>query len=128
VLLRGNRSDTLPTAQAPVAQLDRALPSEGKGQRFESPRARHNFNDLAHKLKVPSWSGKQWVSRAAESSGNKMQLERLGQPVPDTWRVQVSYAAARVLRSTHDTEGERLPWASARSQASRDPVVTCYWA
>ncbi len=27
-------------AQAPVAQLDRALPSEGKGQRFESPRAR----------------------------------------------------------------------------------------
>ena len=25
---------------APVAQLDRALPSEGKGQRFESPRAR----------------------------------------------------------------------------------------
>ena len=27
-------------ADAPVAQLDRALPSEGKGQRFESPRAR----------------------------------------------------------------------------------------
>ena len=27
--------------KAPVAQLDRALPSEGKGQRFESPRARH---------------------------------------------------------------------------------------
>jgi hypothetical protein len=27
--------------EAPVAQLDRALPSEGKGQRFESPRARH---------------------------------------------------------------------------------------
>ena len=26
---------------APVAQLDRALPSEGKGQRFESSRARH---------------------------------------------------------------------------------------
>jgi hypothetical protein len=30
-----------------------------------------------------------------EGSGNKMQLERLGQPVPDTWRVQVSFAAAR---------------------------------
>ena len=43
--------------QAPVAQLDRALPSEGKGQRFESPRARHNFNDLANS--VPSFaSGK----------------------------------------------------------------------
>ena len=27
---------------APVAQLDRALPSEGRGQRFESSRARHS--------------------------------------------------------------------------------------
>src|SRR3546814_14220940 len=27
--------------QAPVAQLDRALPSEGRGQRFESSRVRH---------------------------------------------------------------------------------------
>ena len=26
---------------APVAQLDRALPSEGRGQRFESSRVRH---------------------------------------------------------------------------------------
>ena len=31
---------------APVAQLDRALPSEGKGRAFESRRARHDFNDL----------------------------------------------------------------------------------
>src|SRR3546814_21156877 len=28
--------------QAPVAQLDRALRSEGRGQRFESSRVRHN--------------------------------------------------------------------------------------
>src|ERR1700677_2792110 len=28
--------------QAPVAQLDRALPSEGRGHRFESCRARHS--------------------------------------------------------------------------------------
>ena len=33
--------------EAPVAQLDRALPSEGKGRVFESRRARHDFNDLA---------------------------------------------------------------------------------
>ena len=33
-------------AQAPVAQLDRALPSEGKGQRFESPRARQILQQL----------------------------------------------------------------------------------
>ena len=33
-------------AQAPVAQLDRALPSEGKGRTFESSRARHR--QLSH--------------------------------------------------------------------------------
>ena len=31
---------------APVAQLDRALPSEGRGHRFESCRVRHSFNML----------------------------------------------------------------------------------
>ena len=30
--------------QAPVAQLDRALPSEGRGQRFESSRVRQKNN------------------------------------------------------------------------------------
>jgi hypothetical protein len=33
-------------SQAPVAQLDRALPSEGKGHTFESCRVRHFFNRL----------------------------------------------------------------------------------
>lgn len=28
---------------APVAQLDRVLPSEGKGRTFESSRVRHRF-------------------------------------------------------------------------------------
>src|SRR6185312_13510642 len=36
---RANRLNDGP--QAPVAQLDRALPSEGKGHTFESCRARH---------------------------------------------------------------------------------------
>jgi hypothetical protein len=31
---------------APVAQLDRALPSEGRGHKFESCRARHKINHL----------------------------------------------------------------------------------
>jgi hypothetical protein len=35
--------------RAPVAQLDRALPSEGRGQGFESLRARHDFKDLTEK-------------------------------------------------------------------------------
>lgn len=32
--------------KAPVAQLDRALPSEGRGQRFESSRVRHYTPEL----------------------------------------------------------------------------------
>ena len=35
--------------EAPVAQLDRALPSEGRGQGFESLRVRHNIKDLANR-------------------------------------------------------------------------------
>ena len=37
---------------APVAQLDRALPSEGKGHTFESCRVRHKVNDLAKRSDV----------------------------------------------------------------------------
>jgi hypothetical protein len=42
-------------AQAPVAQLDRALPSEGRGHRFESYRVRHLYNKiriLLHMLRL----------------------------------------------------------------------------
>ena len=31
------------TSRAPLAQLDRALDSDSKGQRFESSRARHSY-------------------------------------------------------------------------------------
>src|SRR2546428_4199994 len=41
-LPRGERSAN-DLFSAPVAQLDRALPSEGRGRRFESSRARHLF-------------------------------------------------------------------------------------
>ena len=34
-------------AYAPVAQLDRALPSEGRGQRFESSRVRQSYFSIA---------------------------------------------------------------------------------
>lgn len=36
--------------RAPVAQLDRVLPSEGRGRTFESSRARHKFNGLDRKI------------------------------------------------------------------------------
>jgi hypothetical protein len=35
------------TRTAPIAQLDRVLPSEGKGHWFESSWVRHKINDLA---------------------------------------------------------------------------------
>ena len=41
-------------APAPVAQLDRALPSEGRGHRFESCRVRHKISDLAENYGIPS--------------------------------------------------------------------------
>ena len=37
-----------PLRQAPVAQLDRALPSEGRGQRFESSRVHHYIAILSY--------------------------------------------------------------------------------
>ena len=36
--------------RAPVAQLDRVLPSEGRGHTFESCRARHELNGLDRKI------------------------------------------------------------------------------
>jgi hypothetical protein len=38
--------------EAPVAQLDRALPSEGKGHTFESCRVRHIFLNMATNILV----------------------------------------------------------------------------
>ena len=35
------------SSSAPVAQLDRALPSEGRSREFESRRARHEIKGLA---------------------------------------------------------------------------------
>ena len=39
--LGGNAANLQSRELAPVAQLDRALPSEGRGHRFESCRVRH---------------------------------------------------------------------------------------
>ena len=56
-------SRPLSRRNAPVAQLDRALPSEGRGQRFESSRARHDFNSLTKRRQLTRLLGKLWVSR-----------------------------------------------------------------
>ena len=41
--------DALKMNIAPLAQLDRALPSGGKGQRFESSKARHSLRSFCTK-------------------------------------------------------------------------------
>jgi hypothetical protein len=45
------------TGKAPVAQLDRALPSEGKGQKFESSRARHFPRNMPTPPVSPNFDG-----------------------------------------------------------------------
>jgi hypothetical protein len=42
-------------ADAPIAQLDRALPSEGKGQRFESSWVRHFFLQAINFIEILVW-------------------------------------------------------------------------
>src|SRR5690606_36751644 len=43
---------------APVAQLDRVLPSEGRGHRLESCRARHSCPRASAPLDIPAISGR----------------------------------------------------------------------
>lgn len=50
------------SAQAPVAQLDRALPSEGKGHTFESCRVRHLSKLFKRSPLSAMLAGKHWVS------------------------------------------------------------------
>ena len=45
----------LATLNAPVAQLDRVLPSEGRGRTFESSRARQLHTTLGTSNEVPSF-------------------------------------------------------------------------
>ena len=43
-------------SHAPVAQLDRVLPSEGRGHRFESCRARQSFQSLIRSRRHEDWA------------------------------------------------------------------------
>ena len=59
-----HRINRLNEPHAPVAQLDRALPSEGKGHTFESCRVRHCLN-LMHQRLIPLMVGSQKLLRTA---------------------------------------------------------------
>ena len=60
--------NTIPLA--PVAQLDRALPSEGRGHRFESCRVRHFFNDLGGDIFFLSTVGNQLATTGSVFKGS----------------------------------------------------------
>src|SRR5690606_38727324 len=67
---------------APVAQLDRALPSEGKGHTFESCRVRHLFQGL---------SGPKRLSR-------NQSVTPVSQETDELWRLSVSVATVGKCR------------------------------
>jgi hypothetical protein len=87
---RGHRAVIIPRLlRAPVAQLDRALPSGGRGQRFESSRARHKINGLESTPKglgssvptlCPSLEDCRRVSAAAMTSALRSDCSRRGLP------------------------------------------------
>ncbi len=54
------RRSGIESRQAPVAQLDRALPSEGKGRVFESRRARQRFQSLTFTWALASGVASRW--------------------------------------------------------------------
>ena len=82
---RANRLNGGP--QAPVAQLDRALPSEGKGHTFESCRVRHSFN-LMYQLLIS------WIL------GFQKRLGRAGHTLVTTEELFNGYAFAMSTRNS----------------------------
>src|ERR1700730_13393491 len=65
---------------APVAQLDRALPSEGRGREFESRRVRHIFNKLESIFAfcVPAVSRRRGLAGAIMCRGRRLRGENGG--------------------------------------------------
>src|SRR3954454_6416632 len=89
----------MPAKNAPVAQLDRALDYESRGQEFESLRARHRHqNPLFH----GNNSITQWLRPAAlVSSGGINDACWNGSDQERTWRLPCAPEGAEVARSSH---------------------------
>ena len=72
--------------RAPVAQLDRVLPSEGRGRTFESFRARHKIKGLGH-FRVAFFLGAESLRKnAAARRIALLELPRPGPGVDDAQR------------------------------------------
>jgi hypothetical protein len=67
---------------APVAQLDRALPSEGKGHTFESCRVRHIYKYLDRSFPHPQCAGYQMATKPSKKVTQVRALDRLDDDFP----------------------------------------------
>ena len=68
---------TFASHEAPVAQLDRALPSGGKGQRFESSRARHSNSALLQITQYIAFSAQFQKSAMSVQISGSQNLHRI---------------------------------------------------
>ena len=98
--------------QAPVAQLDRALPSEGKGRTFESSRARQflpqNQND---RLRI-GYPGRfrQSVGTVLAQLGEEV-MATIRQKGPEQWHAQVRRTGWPPVTETLRTRKDAEAWA-----------------
>jgi ferredoxin len=95
-------NDWRPSFSAPVAQLDRALPSEGRGHKFESCRARHFVWTATHRA-PHGWSRS---SRRGQPD-HCMQTCPSGEPMaPVLSSMRAAGASSATVRHDGDFEGE----------------------
>ena len=87
-----------PAHAAPVAQLDRALPSEGRGHRFESCRVRH--------FRLSGW----------------LDVHRPGAKIPYLGKHQIGSGVVQ-LRGVGDVGGTRVPGVDGLAEMFGFPVA-----
>src|SRR6056297_2693769 len=101
---RPDRYHCRPFDKAPVAQLDRALPSEGRGRRFESCRARQFSCFISTPYERHSCTAVAVILRLWEICGRN----------PRTWVPPCSGQMVNTLSGTNDLE-------SGSTRSSREP-------
>ena len=98
---------------APVAQLDRALPSEGKGHKFESCRARHSPSNL----QTPDFTRPvghdgafEHALRTLDADNERLQIRYFtGSIPPRRWPCPEACVRAHFAASSRSTPGPAIP-------------------
>ena len=103
-----------PLRLAPVAQLDRVLPSEGRGHRFESCRVRQYPTPRAQVVTCP---------RGLRASARRVARHPCNRPGMETNRAVRRFVARRERRS-HNHQGRSMRRRMALHLTSRDPDLS----